>query len=356
MRRSSRKTLLLTGASGVVGQALLTKVLHHDVICLVHRTPVAVPGVMSLRGDIASPRFGLTREEWRNLAGRIDCVVHSAAITSFFRPDEMTFRTNVGGTENVLDLAAAAQAPLYHISTAFVHPCSHGRTGGEPNAYERSKREAERIVRESGLPISIVRPSVVVGDSQTGAIAQFQGLHLLVGLFMQGMLPVAPAAPGSYVDLIPQDVVASAIAGLIDREHIAADYWLTSGSRALTLGDTLALCVKHAHQLVGHAIPYPRMVTSDVFDRLIAPVFLPALPAQMQRTINRALRLSKYLMLEEQLPSSLPELELQLECPLGFSPETVFLRNLEYWASRQRLDAQLGGSYYRVREPQGVSV
>jgi thioester reductase-like protein len=172
------KTIFLTGAAGVVGQALLEKLSGHTVICLVHRTPISGNNVISLPGDISSPWLGLSYAQFNDLAQRIDCVVHAATITNLSRPEAVIFRVNVEGTQHVLDLAATAGVPFYHISTAFVHPCRRAMGSDTPNAYDRSKLEAERVVRESGLLATIVRPSIVAGDSQTGAIVNFQGLHL----------------------------------------------------------------------------------------------------------------------------------------------------------------------------------
>ena len=41
----ARRTVLLTGASGVVGRALLQRLRDFDVVCLVHRSPVCGPNV-----------------------------------------------------------------------------------------------------------------------------------------------------------------------------------------------------------------------------------------------------------------------------------------------------------------------
>src|SRR3954467_2211486 len=100
-----KKTLLLTGASGVVGQALLEKLTDYSVICLVHRTPVEGANVTSIKGDISKPRLGLSKEDFEGLAKKVDYVVHSAANTSFGESKDATFKTNVDGTRHVLQLA-----------------------------------------------------------------------------------------------------------------------------------------------------------------------------------------------------------------------------------------------------------
>ena len=331
------RNILLTGGSGVVGQALLANLSGSTTWCLVHRQPIDASGVVSLLGDIAQPRLGLGTGAFKSLARRIDGIVHSAAITNFNLPEELVQETNVRGTEHVLELAAAARVPLYHVSTAFVEPTSHSSQA--PNAYERSKRASEQLVRSSGLPHVIVRPSLVVGDSRTGEISQFQGIYQMMGLFLRGLLPVIPADAESYADFIPRDVVANAIASLIERQVVSGEYWLTAGERALRLADVASLCTKHAVRLVGRPIEPPRLVSPEVFDRLIAPAFLPALPGRLQRMLERALQVSRYFNLAERFPSSLPEFERKLGVPQFADLRLVLLRSLDYWAEETRFGA-----------------
>src|SRR5206468_1770582 len=111
------------------------------------------------------------------------------------RPDDVA-RVNVTAIENVLELAAAAGAPICHVSTAYVArreaPRPRDRRTVGTAGYVESKIAGEDVVRRSGLPYAIVRPSVVMGDSRSGRIAQFQGLHALAGYAMRGMLPLIP--------------------------------------------------------------------------------------------------------------------------------------------------------------------
>jgi nucleoside-diphosphate-sugar epimerase len=339
--RPAGRTILLTGASGVVGRALLPSLARSTTICLVHRTPVEGPNVIALPGDVARRYFGLPRFAFDDLARRIDCVVHAAAVTSFADAADVVHRTNVDGTEHALELAARAKVPLYHVSTAFVEPPERTASGypapanQAPTDYELSKQAAERMVRQSGLPNAIMRPSLVVGDSATGQIAQFQGIYMILGLVLRGLLPVLPSPAWSRVDFVPQDVVADGIAGLIERRALG-EYWLTSGERALTVGEIGALCVAHAERLVGRRIEPVRLVAPELFERLIRPVFLPAFPSRTRRMLERALQLSRYTALERPFPSSLPEMERTLGVPPLPPPATSLLRSLAYWAKAAR--------------------
>ena len=149
---TGRRTVLLTGGSGVVGRALLQRLGDFDVVCLVHNTPVAGPNVTAVPGDIAKPMFGLGERAYAALTARVDAVIHCAAITDFNRSDGSLEATNIAGTEHVAAFAAAANAVLYHVSTAFVDTTADGDRGHTAIGYASSKSAAEQVVRSRGGP------------------------------------------------------------------------------------------------------------------------------------------------------------------------------------------------------------
>ena len=339
---SPSKTVFLTGGSGVLGHALLRRLAGHTVVCLVHHKPVDAPNAVSISGDITAPRLGLSNTEYAGLAGRIDCVVHAAAITKFDQPDDVILRTNIDGTKGALELAAAAGVPVYHVSTAFLTLSKEAGGPHDSNPYERSKIEAERMLETSGLDGAVLRPSVVVGDSTTGEISRFQGFHFLMDLFVRGFTPINPSLPNSYVDFVPQDVVADAIAALVEKGPTKRVYWLTAGDRALSVQEIIDLWVDEIPRATGKSVRRPRMVSPDIIERLIEPVFLPALPAEMQSLIKRALPLLRYLTVQERFPTSLPEMESELGLKPLPDPRETLIRNVEWWAAtRERLKATL---------------
>jgi nucleoside-diphosphate-sugar epimerase len=325
-----RKTILLTGATGVVGRALLDRLLGVDVICLAHQKRLGSPWVSVVQGDVSRPLLGLSAAKFAELARRVDYVVHSAAVTAFNQPEKLIRDVNVVGTQRVLELAARAGAPVCHLSTAFAYADQHVSSGHRTHAYEVSKRDAEQAVRESGLPTVIVRPSIVIGDSIDGSMTQFQGFHFLMDLIVRGSFPV-PGTLQALVDVVPRDLVAAVVAAFIDRPDMTGEFWVTSGEQALPLERTVAIWAEHWHRLTGQAVRRPRMVSPDIVERLARPAFLPALPRDVQATMGHALQLVKYVNLTRPFPSSLAQLAGILGSPTLPTPELTLIRNVEGW-------------------------
>ena len=332
---TAQRTVLLTGASGVVGRALLRRLRGFDVVCLVHRSPVSGPNVTAVPGDIAQPMFGLAEQAYAELAARVDAIIHCAAITGFNRTDGSLEATNIEGTAHVTAFAAAAAAKpvLYHVSTAFVHTTAAGDRGRTAIGYASSKLAAEQVVRSSGLPHVILRPSVVIGDSGTGEIAAFQGLHQVVAGLFAGIVPMIPFDPDWPIDFVPADVVADSIACLVENRVSEGEFWISAGEAALSLDEGVAVVVEFARGLGVH-IDMPRFVPPEMFDRLIGPVFLDALPGRIRRNILRMLEFfTTYLQSGQTKPSSLDQLVALGARPLPDQRES--LRNsVRYWAAK----------------------
>lgn len=231
------KTILLTGASGVVGSALLRHFHNHPVITLSHRRPL--PGPRSLRGDITRPWLGLPPYDYHDLAADVDVVVHCAALVNFAASPESLHDVNVRGVGNVLRFISDSGAQLIHVSTAFITHLHDAPeiTNQEPtlSAYAQSKNHGEIMVEESGLPACIARISTVIGDSSSGCIARLQAFPYLLGAAMHGLVPFIPCEPDTLADLIPQDTVAAALAALARMDYPRGEYWITAGPAALPL-------------------------------------------------------------------------------------------------------------------------
>lgn len=177
-----------------------------------------------LTGDVASMHLGLSTSELRDLSAGVTDIWHLAEWSFLGADAGELHRVNVEGTRAVLELAADCRKlrRLNHFSTVFV---SGDRVGviaedelasGQSfrNAYEESKFEAEVLVRRAmgQLPATVLRPSIVVGDSKTGEIDRFEGPYTIAILLVTSPLQVPVPLPGDGVaplNVVPVDYVAS---------------------------------------------------------------------------------------------------------------------------------------------------
>jgi len=224
------------------------------------------------RGDVAQPRLGLEPATYDELARRLTHVVHSAADLRLRGPLEELRRTNVDGTREVLALARAAHADhgltrFSHVSTAYVasreltevREADLGAVTSDAPPYEQSKREGEELVREAWreLPITILRPGMVVGDSTTGEVRTFNTVYAPLRLYLTGHLPVVPASPSLRVNLVPVDYVAQAVVQLsLDERAKGLTFHLTAPWESLpTVRELTEAARVWARESLGVSLP-----------------------------------------------------------------------------------------------------
>lgn len=334
---NSNKTVLLTGASGVVGSALVPELLARGlkVIALVRANPVADKRVINVEGDIANECFGLSLPELQATHGPISCLIHSAALTHFGKSAAEMHTTNVVGTMNAVHVANALGSRFLYVSTAYTHDLKLPEYLKEYSTYCQSKRSAEAHVKAHAADWTIVRPSIVVGDSETGAIARFQGLHTIVGAILQGFAPVIPAKHDALVDLIPQDVLAQAIGALAERNGRQREYWITQGADATKVADVHQMLEQFSRSY-GYTRGLPKIVEPEVIDRLFIPVFMPSLPESARKRLSALVDHACYFNMSEPFPSNYSDLADEFNLPAMPGGEAVILRNMTYWAAQTR--------------------
>jgi thioester reductase-like protein len=245
--RAEGGEVLFTGFPGFIGARLLPRLLELSpgwrFRCLVQERflPLAREGIAALErdhphtrdrlgvvvGDITREDLGLGRSEARALAGTLLAPSHGAGVYDVADARVVGRRINVEGTRNVLRLLQDAPRleRLHYVSTAYVS----GRATGVfresdldvgqsfKNHYEETKFLAEVDVVKSGLPASIYRPSIVVGDSRTGETAKFDGPYFVMSAMERLPSPGVFPRIGSgrnAVDLAPVDFVIEALARL----------------------------------------------------------------------------------------------------------------------------------------------
>ncbi|MGH3852382.1 MAG: SDR family oxidoreductase [Pseudonocardiaceae bacterium] len=326
--------ILVTGASGVVGSALLRE-LDDQCIALTHHKSV---GTTSVRGDVTRPWLGLHPSDYRDLAAQVDVVVHGAASVNFSASPEQLHNVNVRGVGHVLRFVEDAGARLVHGATAFV---ARAGAGAPFDAYASSKAIGEILVRESGLPACVARISTVIGDSATGQIARLQSFHYLLGIALSGQLPFLPCPPGTCVDLIPQDVVAAALAALARDDDALGDYWLTAGPAALPMEriidiacDILAARALHDEAIrdIDQSVFHTRLVDPAVADKVINAVVNSTASGAAPSVIQHAANLMAAYNGAESFPTSVGSIPGGPATPTSTSLETALGNMVRYLA------------------------
>ena len=261
--------VLFTGFPGFLGSALLGRVLARGdgpVACLIQpryrdlaerraREIVAAvdgdggadsPAVHLYEGDITEPDLGLgSALDDPDLLAGVDEVYHLAAVYDLSVDADLAQAVNVRGTEHVLDAAERVGVDrLHYVSTCYVSGRYDGvfteddlREGQSfNNHYEASKHRAEVAVRErmaEGLPATVYRPAIAVGDSETGETDKLDGPYNLLRLLLAQPRRLAfafsvPGAAATELNVVPRDYVVDAIAELSGRPE--------------TVGETYQLC------------------------------------------------------------------------------------------------------------------
>jgi thioester reductase-like protein len=356
-----RPQILLTGASGVLGSVIAAELATvADLTCLTRRRTVPVPGVHTISGDLSRPGLGLSADALADLARRTDVVVHCAALTAFTTEPAASDQVNRDGTHRILDLVTTAGADLVHVSTAFVDrseefaaaspstapapPTTAEVRVRSPEHYLRSKIAAEEAVTSSGLPHVIIRPSVVIGDSETGAISQFQGWHQMCAGVITGRLPFLPADGSALADCVPVDLVARAVARLalaaVGRDVASgSQWWLTAGSAATTIDATIDACMEIAIDR-GLTVDRPRTVSREMVERLVLPAFGRSAPPRLLKQMLEGMELMRLFGSQHCFPRSWPN-ELGIAGPNQATIESAMFASLDFLADTMALGRRI---------------
>ena len=244
---SNRETLFITGFPGFIANRLLERLAGNDcrfillvqpsfrdrardeVVRLAQVAGKSIADFQLVEGDISQPGLGLTAEHAALAREQTTRAFHLAAVYDLAVERELAMRVNVGGTRNVLEFARTMPhlRHFHHVSTCYVAGKREGviletelhHNAGYRNFYEESKYLAEMEVDslKNELPITIHRPSVVCGDSQTGETAKYDGVYYLILYLLKWPSVLELINIGNHevsLNLVPVDYVVDAMAAL----------------------------------------------------------------------------------------------------------------------------------------------
>ncbi len=305
------KHFFITGGTGLVGSYLIPRILSafpgatitllvrgENDTAVAERTAAlarsiarschiqdAAERIVGLRGDVSLDSLGLSAKQLDQLVRSCTHIIHGAATIRFDHPIHEARAVNCGGTKRLLAIAEQCVnrgrlERFVYIGTSSVSGQREGDIYERElemgqsffNTYEQSKCESERLVRDQfrHIPASVVRPSIIIGDSKTGHTSSFNVIYIPLRLLQRGLLSFIPGHPDTRLDLVPIDWVDDVIVSVIARPESAGKvFHITAGpGRAARLGDVVRSAIRYfdTHTPLQH----PRkieFVTRDEFLR-----------------------------------------------------------------------------------------
>ena len=339
MSVNSKPTIALTGATGFLGSHLMASMLTSGYKIIILGRPAKNEslmerifkllkwfGIESLSDqvtcidiDLSQENLGISTGEYSRLCTVVDSVIHCASDTSFSESKrEKVMAANINNLNGILEFSKNAHVNFFHyISTAYVAGsgvthCKETLSLAKTftNVYEESKAAAENIIsgfcEKNDIPLSIIRPSIVYGDSQTGRSLKFNALYFPVrsaqsirDIYLNDILNnggLKAAKNGIFIDkesylflplkiylphegdinIIPVDYFVNSTIKIIENCSVNGIYHLTNPNRT-----TMKMVAKYYEQLMkvrGVEIIYDSMPSDlernpaeELFDRFIEP-------------------------------------------------------------------------------------
>ena len=272
-------THFFTGFPGFLGSELVPRVLarspEEQVVCLIQkkfadlarqrvreietREPRTAGRIRLVEGDITVPGLGLA--DPAALQKEVTEVWHLAAVYDLSVRRSVGMKVNVEGTKNILDFAegCAELHRLQYVSTCYVSGKFAGiyreadlaKGQAFNNYYEETKFLAEVEVRERmkrGLPATIYRPAIVVGDSRTGDTQKYDGPYFAIRWLLKqpgiAIMPVVGDTHRTRLNLVPRDFVIEAISYLSAQEKSLGKTYQLADPEPLTIDEVLTAVAK----------------------------------------------------------------------------------------------------------------
>ena len=342
----NEELILLTGATGFLGVRLVRELLDRQpdarLALLIRDRPgqsgqqradLSIPPedrarVQVYSGDVSQPKCGLDASAYQKLSAETTRVIHSAATVRFDHSLDEARAINVEGTRRVLDFAAGARQlkSMAYVGTAYV--------AGERsdlvleselalgqryrNTYEQTKAEAEALVRSrlGSIPGVILRPSIIVGDSRTGATSSFKMMYWPLKIYARRLWRTVPGYPDAVLDIVPVDFVATSVARLaFDEAALGSTVHLCAGPRGSA---TIQQIARRAAEYFN--APEARYIDPKLFFAAVRPLLFISLWGRKRRVLRDGRAYRDYFTMRMQFDTTNAD---RLLGPAGVCPPPV---------------------------------
>ncbi len=271
---TERPVFFITGATGVVASEFLAEVIAQipNAQCFLlvrsadpekaqHRIDNllrylftddnllarASQNVHAICGDVSERRLGMTNNDWNEVSQTTHYIIHAAAETDLSAPLTRATKVNINGVRNILQLASDCGSNLkrlLHISTAYISGTKTGTISTEElyedvspcDHYQMTKRKGELLLRAyfKTLPITIIRPTIIMGNSKNGRCLKFRTPYYPL-LQLYNRIPlILPVAKGGNFEMIPADWAAQVMLKMaLAPNTIGRCFHLSNGNKVM---------------------------------------------------------------------------------------------------------------------------
>lgn len=260
--------------------------------------------IIPVKGDMDENNFGIDSQHYHDITEKCTHIIHCAGVVRMNLPLDVARKHAVDSARNVISLALSCKSSG---NLKKVEVVSTVGVGGRMsisipetwitekrefhNTYEASKAEAEDFLKKQiethQLPVTIHRPSMVVGDSKMGKIIHFQVFyHLCEFLSGRRSFGLAPLYGQAILDTIPVDYVAQVLKWSSENEMcIGKVFHLSSGPELSIKLTELRRVVRKS--MMEHKIKVPKIISfpSYLFNLAIKMV-TPFLDEKIQRAVK----------------------------------------------------------------------
>ena len=299
------ETIFLTGFPGFIAGRLVERLAKPDTqffllvqpqfvekaMCaaeeISQKTGAALENFAIIEGDITREKLGISAEDLEVVRDEATDVYHLAAAYDLAVPKDLAYRINVEGTQNVNEFVKSLPNlnRYNYISTCYVAGKRKGEIletelehdAGFRNYYEETKYLAETEVEKlkDKLPVTIFRPAVVVGDSETGETVKYDGIYYLIQYLRKspGLLRFINVGNKNVrLNLVPVDFVVDGIAALAKDESAVGKTIALADPNPLTTEQIFDVIVETMTGKKSIATPPPKLVEKALSLTISPPI------------------------------------------------------------------------------------